>query len=328
MLVDDTGERRLESREVRAALVRVDVVHEREDGLVEAVVVLQRQLDPDVVLYRVDRHDLVVDRLVRPVEILHELAQPALGEERLIALITQALVLERDRDALVQERQFPQTRRQRIVVEPRLGEDRAIGLEPDLGPGVFRLPLAEDLELARDVAAAEGHVVLLPVAPYPHLEILGQRVDHGDADAVQPARHLVAVLVELAAGVQHGQRQLDTGNLFRRMDVDRNPAPVVVNGDRVVSVDDDVDPRRVARHRLVDRVVHDFVDEVVQPARRGRSDVHPRPLANRFEPLQNLDVLGAVGLFLLDHCFRHESLFGGGETRDRRKPEIRVRYRR
>ena len=43
--VDHARERRLEAREVRAAFVRVDVVDEREDVLVVAVVVLHRQLD-------------------------------------------------------------------------------------------------------------------------------------------------------------------------------------------------------------------------------------------------------------------------------------------
>src|SRR5690348_5642900 len=63
------------------------------------------------------------------------------------------------------------------------------------------------------------HVVLLPVALDPDLEPLGERVDDGDAHAVQSARHLVGVLVELAAGVQHGHRQLDARHLLHRVDV-------------------------------------------------------------------------------------------------------------
>src|SRR4029434_6513641 len=55
------------------------------------------------------------------------------------------------------------------------------------------------------------------------------------------------------------------------------------------------DPLRLANDRLVDRVVHDLVDEVVQPTRAGRADVHAGPFANGLEALEDGDVLGAVG---------------------------------
>src|SRR3712207_9016131 len=46
--------------------------------------------------------------------------------------------------------------------------------------------------------------------------------------------------------------------------------------------------------RLVDRVVHDLVDQVVQPPHARRADVHPRTLADRLETLEDRDVLGVV----------------------------------
>ena len=51
---------------------------------------------------------------------------------------------------------------------------------------------------------------------------------------------------------------------------------------------------RVPGHRLVDRVVDDLVDEVVEARRTGRSDVHPGAFPDRFEALENGDVLGGV----------------------------------
>jgi hypothetical protein len=70
--------------------------------------------------------------------------------------------------------------------------------------------------------------------------MLRQRVDDRHADAVQAARHLVAVVVELAAGVQH--RQHDLGRRPAALvHVDRDAAAVVDDGDRVVDVDRDVD---------------------------------------------------------------------------------------
>ena len=56
----------------------------------------------------------------------------------------------------------------------------------------------------------------------------------------------------------------------------------------------DVDLVAVAGQRLVDRVVDDLVDEMVQPRRAGRADVHGRTLADRLEALEDLDLVRAV----------------------------------
>ena len=110
---------------------------------------------------------------------------------------------------------------------------------------------------------------------------------------MQAARHLVAVVVELAAGVEHRQHDFG-GRLAALVLIDRDAAAVVDDGHRAVDVDRDVDLIAEAGQRLVDRVVDDFVDEMMQPRRSGRADVHGRPLADRFEPLENLDLVGAV----------------------------------
>jgi hypothetical protein len=78
-------------------------------------------------------------------------------------------------------------------------------------------------------------------------------------------------------------------------DPHRDAATVVGDGDAVVRVQDDPDLVAVARERLVHRVVDDLVHKVVQAARPGRADVHAGSFADRFEPLQNGDVGGAVG---------------------------------
>ena len=76
--------------------------------------------------------------------------------------------------------------------------------------------------------------------------------------------------------------------------IDRNAAAVVDDGDRAVDVNRDVDLIAEARQRLVDRVVDDFVDEVVQAGRTGRADVHRRPLADGLEAFEHLDLVGGI----------------------------------
>jgi hypothetical protein len=80
--------------------------------------------------------------------------------------------------------------------------------------------------------------VLLAVAADGQAQPLGQGVDAGHADAVQAAGHLVAVLVELAAGVQHAHDDLGGGALglvlVVELDAHRDAAAVVGDGNGVV----------------------------------------------------------------------------------------------
>ena len=173
-----------------------------------------------------------------------------------------------------------------------------VGPERDLGAAALSSCRSTSRSAMRG-AALVALLVHLAVAPDLELEPLGQRVDHRHADAVQAAGDLVAVVVELAAGVQHGQHDLGR-RLAALVQIDRNAAAVVDDRDRVVDVDRDVDLVAVAGQRLVDRVVDDLVDEVVQAGRAGRPDVHRGPLADRLEALEDLDLVGAVVVDAVD----------------------------
>ena len=90
------------------------------------------------------------------------------------------------------------------------------GLKVTFVPRRFVVPVISRSAVRR--AALVALLVDLAVAPDLEVERLGQRVDHRDADAVQAAGDLVAVVVELAAGVQHGQHDLGRRLAARRAD--------------------------------------------------------------------------------------------------------------
>ena len=186
-----------------------------------------------------------------------------------------------------------------------------VRLEGDLRAAALRR--AGHLERAGRGAALVGLLVDLAVAPDFEVEVLRQRVDDRHADAVQAAGHLVAVVVELAAGVQHGQHDFGR-RLAALVEIDRNAAAVVDDRDRAVDVNRDVDLIAEAGQRLVDRVVDDFVDEVMQAGRTGRADVHRGPLADGFETLENLDLVGAVVVAGSRRAFPSMSIRSGTVT--------------
>ena len=78
------------------------------------------------------------------------------------------------------------------------------------------------------------------------------------------------------------------------MRVDRDAAAVVADRQPVAGGKFDLDPRRMAGHRLVHRVIEDFGGEVMQAALVGAADIHSRAAADRFEAFEHLDVLGGI----------------------------------
>ena len=272
--------------------MRVDVVGEREDRLLVGGVPLHRDLDGALVALPLEEDDLVADRVLVLVQVGDEVADAAVVLE-LRATALGPLVHERDPQSAGEEGRLTQTLLDDVELEVQRLEDVGVGEEGDRGPGLLRRGALRQRRLRRAAL-----VVLRPdvtVAADLDVEALRQRVDHRHADAVQAARHLVpGAVAELPARVQHREHDLDGGALLLRHHGDRDAAPVVGDADGVVGVDHDLDGVAAAGHRLVHRVVHHLVDEMVQTPGAGRADVHAGALADRLEPLEHGDVLGVI----------------------------------
>src|SRR5688572_27514006 len=134
----------------------------------------------------------------------------------------------------------------------------------------------------------------MTLAPHFDIQPAGQRVDDRRADAVKAAGYGISATAELAAGMQHGEDDLNGRLPLALVDVDRDAAAVVDASHGAIGKDRDGDRVAVTRHRLVDGVVDDLLHEVVESARAGRPDVHARTLADGLESLENLDLVGPV----------------------------------
>jgi mRNA-degrading endonuclease toxin of MazEF toxin-antitoxin module len=120
-----------------------------------------------------------------------------------------------------------------------LGSGQARTLVPCLA--ITRRRLAHDQRLDH-VAAGEHSVATWPSRHTVTSQPLRQRVGDADAHAVQAAAEAVGTagaLVELAAGVQPGEDDLDHRHLFFGVQAERDAAAVVVDADRAVGVQRD-----------------------------------------------------------------------------------------
>ena len=181
--------------------------------------------------------------------------------------------------------------------------------------GPWRLAAAVALDVGLAVAADLGD------------QALGEGVDDAGADAVQPAGHLVGVVVELAAGVERGEDHLERALAGLGMDVDRDAAAVVGHRHRLaVGVQRHDDPGRVAVHHLVDRVVDDLPEQVMKARLVDAADVHARPAPDGLQALEHRDRFGCVGSSRHGR-FRDRSIRQSvhDETDDVRFAEFRLR---
>ncbi len=304
VLVDHRGEGGLEALLVGPALGGVDAVGEAVDAIgVVAGVPLEGDLHLVVLLGQLVVADLAEERLLAGVEVLDEVDDPAgvaVGDR--LGAVVGALVLEADLEALVEEGHHLQPLEDGAGGELGGLEDGGVGPERHGGAGAATGGVAHHLELAGGLAAVgEGHLVVLAVAVDLDDEPRGEGVDDRDADAVEAARHLVALAAELAATVELGEGDLDAGHLLLLVDVGGDAAPVVDHPAAAVGQQGDVDPGGVAGHGLVDRVVDHLPHAVVQAGGPGAADVHAGALADRVETLQDLHVVGPVGPVRLRH---------------------------
>ncbi len=295
VLVHHVGEGLLEALLVHAALGGGDGVGEAVQPLVEGLVPLHRDFDDAAVLLGLEGDHRLVERLLRRVEVLDEVDEAAVVLERLFERFLRSLVTEPDFEALVEEGHLPQPLEEGLGPELGVLEHVGVGPERDLGPGL--VGGTDLLDLARGLAAlVEAELPLGAVAVDLEVESLRERVDDRDPDAVEASRDLVALSAELPPRVQGGHDHLGGGLVLRLgVLVGRDAAAVVLDAARAVVQDRDLDAVAVPGEGLVDRVVDDFVDEVVEARRAGGADVHTRSLPDRLETLEDGDVFRRIG---------------------------------
>jgi hypothetical protein len=87
------------------------------------------------------------------------------------------------------------------------------------------------------------------------------------------------------------------------MRIDRNPAPIIGDGEIAVVCHLDVDEARMAGQRLVHGVVDDFGKQVMQRLLVGAANIHGGTEPDMLQPLQDFDVVGRIILAIAGPAF-------------------------
>ena len=189
---DHACQRATEALFVHPALVRVDVVGEREDRLVVAGGPLHRDLDLVLLGFGLEVDDPLVDRVTGRIEVLDEVDDPAGVLEGVLLLRARPLVDQADLETLVEERHLAQALGERVELElALLGEDLGVGPERDRRAGA--LGRLDRLQLVLGLAPLVLLVPQLAVPDDVDLELLREGVHDRDPDAVETTGDLVAL---------------------------------------------------------------------------------------------------------------------------------------
>jgi hypothetical protein len=263
-----------------------------------AVVVLQRDFHRQrsrvvgqfPVGFEVD--GLIVQHRLPAVQMLDELRDAAAVQELVVLHRVHALIGQVDLQALVQERQLAQPLRQRVVIVGGFHHDRGIRLERDARAG-FPAGFARPQQRTFGMAAGKFHLPGITLAPDFQLQPLGERVYAAHAHAMQSARYLVALGIELAAGVQLGHHDF-RGRYAFLVHIHRDAAAVVDHRYGIIDMNRYIHLRAIAGQGFVHGIVHHLVNQVMQPHLASRADIHGRPEAYGLQTFQNLDAAGIV----------------------------------
>ena len=172
IIVDRAGQRRAERRHVRPAVALRDVVGERQDVFVIAVVPFERDVDADAVAHGGNGDRLREQGSLRAVEIFDEGADSALVVKLMLDAFLVPRVGEDQANTRIEEGELAKAMLEPLEVELDDLERLGARQERHLGSLLAFGRRADDLQRRFGIAMAEAHEMLFALAPDGEVEPL------------------------------------------------------------------------------------------------------------------------------------------------------------
>ncbi len=134
-------------------------------------------------------------------------------------------------------------------------------------------------------------------------QAVGKGVHTGNADSMETSGHLVAVLVELTAGVKDRHHDLQGRAMLFRMHSGRDSSSVVSHPYGIVRKDGHADLGTITGHGLIDTVVNHLIDQMMESPLADVAYVHRRSFSDSLQSFQHLNTACGILLFRFLHLF-------------------------
>ena len=108
---------------------------------------------------------------------------------------------------------------------------------------------------------------------------------------MQTTAELIALVRELSTRMKGREDDLNPGQFLLRVQINGHAAAIIGHAERAIAMQHNVDLTAVPRQRLVDRVIDDFLSQMIGA---GGVGIHAGTLADRFQTSQNFDSVSVV----------------------------------
>ena len=285
--VQGTGQRRPETGQVRAAIALGNIVGKAENVFLIGIIPLHGHFHRNTVFLplKIEVEDLVEGGFVG-IQVADKSTQPALILEHIF--IAAALIHQVDTHPGVQKAQLTQPLGEDIVVELDIAEGFRGRAEMHSGTAGIRR--------SHHFQGVGGHTVVinllvnLTITANCQLQFFRQGVHHRHAHTVQATGHLVGVVVELTAGVQHRHDHFGSAHAFFFVQLGRNTTAIILDGHGFIRVDNHFDLGAKPGKRFIDGVIHDLKHHMMQArAIICITDIHAGTFTYGIQSFQHLD---------------------------------------
>jgi hypothetical protein len=122
----------------------------------------------------------------------------------------------------------------------------------------------------------------------------GESVDDRATDTVKSTGHGVTAAAELSPGVENSEDNLNRRLTLCGVNIDGNSSTIVNDTNSAVLQNGYLDVVAIPCEGFINGVIDDLIDQVVQSAGTGRTDIHSGTFAYGFETFENLNLACTV----------------------------------
>ncbi len=238
--------------------------------------------------------DIIIDRCGAPVQILDKFLNSALimigfASDGVLSFIGQS-----NFQSLCQKCHLSQTDLQRLKIKFCHFKDLFVRKKADRSPGQTRLTGTDHLQRITYLSPFVPLSVELSLAADRNLQPFGKRIDDRSSHSMESAGYLISSAAEFSARVQDCEYHLHCRLSRFMIDPGWDPSPVIFHCDGIICMNRHLDVSAVPGKRLINGIIHDLIYQMMKSFDGYIINVHAGSFPDRFESLQNLDLVRTI----------------------------------
>ena len=111
---------------------------------------------------------------------------------------------------------------------------------------------------------------------------------------MKPAGNLISAAAEFSSGMKNRKDNLNSRFFCLMIHSHRNSSAVINDRNRIILINLYFNFCTIPCQSLVDRIVHNFINKMMETSGRRRSDIHTRSFSDSLQTFQNLNLVSSI----------------------------------